>query len=213
MTEDDRAKIIDSEDEKIEPKELTRQDWDILEDSIEQVLIAFGWDMDNPSVMGTPKRFLRYLEEFHQAFDVEDILGTPFESPDNSMVIQDGIPFRMICEHHLLPATGKAAIGYLPNGKVLGLSKFVRLVQAIGAERPSLQEHITDKVAKYLNEFLQPKGVYVVMEAEHGCMSCRGVNAPGVITRTSKVTGVFFEDSSARAEFLEIAQLGVVRRG
>lgn len=203
----------DEEDDKIEPKLPTPTDWAVLEDDIEEVLTAFGWDMSNPSIEETPKRFLNYLKEFHQPFDIRDVLGTPFLSPDNSMVIQDGIPFRMICEHHLLPAIGRAAIGYMPKGKVVGLSKLTRLIQAVGTEKPSLQEHINDRCAETLDTYLRPLGVMVVIEAEHGCMACRGINAPGVITRTSCVKGIFRDDLAARAEFLSIAKLGVARRG
>lgn len=196
------SNMSNNDDDKIVP--ITPDDWDVLEDSIEKVLTAFGWDMTNPSIEGTPARFLRYLKEFHQPWTIEDVLGKPFESPDNSMVIQSNIPFRSICEHHLLPALGYAAVGYIPKGKVIGLSKMTRLVQAIGTEKPSLQEHISDKIANTLQGFLQPRGVMVVITAIHNCMACRGVNKPNVPTTTSTTRGVFFEDQAARMEFLSL---------
>lgn len=199
------------DEDRIDPKrpgDLAR-----LADDLEEILTAFGWDMTNPSIENTPMRFLKYLAEFHKPFDLEDVLGTPFKSPDTSMVIQDGIPFRMICEHHLLPAIGHATVGYIPSGNVVGLSKLTRLVQAVGTMKPSLQEHINDTIAEMLDSALAPKGVMVVIEAEHGCMACRGVNAPGVITRTSSTRGVFLADGDARHEFLMIAKMGVERRG
>jgi GTP cyclohydrolase I len=177
-------------------------------DNIEEILLAFGWDMTNPSVENTPMRFLKYLAEFHRPYTVADVLGEPFMSPDSSMVIQDNIPFRMVCEHHLLPAFGKAALGYIPDGKVVGLSKMARLVDAVGTFKPSLQEHIADRIVNDFNNYLEPKGVMLVIEAEHGCMACRGVNKPRVFTRTSTTKGVFFDNHAARNEFLSIAKFG-----
>ena len=207
----DTPTAIDLSEERIDP--TTPNNMAILADNVEEILTDFGWDMSNPSVENTPMRFLKYLLEFHKPFDAEKVLGVPFDSPDTAMVIQDGIPFRMICEHHLLPAVGRAAIGYIPAGKVIGLSKLARLVDAVGTMRPSLQEHINHKIADILEDFLKPKGVMVVLEAEHGCMACRGVYTPGVITRSSVTRGAFLSDWAARYEFLEIAQRGVNRRG
>lgn len=180
------------------------------ETHIKAALEIMGMDLDNPSTKNTPARFVKYLAEFFQVIDLEKALGPKFDSPDNAMVIQSNIPFRMICEHHLLPATGKTAIGYVPHGQVVGLSKLTRLVQAVGTEKPSLQEHICDRIAELLKDHIKPLGVMVVIEAEHGCMACRGINAPGVITTTSVLKGVFRNNSEARQEFLALAN---IRRG
>lgn len=172
---------------------------------------GFGWDMENPSLKDTPARFVRYLEEFHQPIDLEEVLGGGFENPagksSSEMVVQSPIPFRMICEHHLLPAIGHAAIGYLPREKVVGLSKLTRLVQAVGTEKPSLQEAICHRIANLLDDHLQPIGVIVVLQAEHTCMACRGVNSPGVLTTTSAVRGVYRDAPHTREEFFNLVRL------
>jgi len=171
------------------------------------ILEGLGMDLTDSSVKDTPVRFAKYLLEFHQQLDFEEIMGPGFDSDESAMVIQSGIPFRMMCEHHLLPATGRACVGYIPNKKVVGLSKLWRLVQAVGVSEPSLQEHICDTIAEALNDHIEPKGVMVVIEAEHDCMACRGVNSPGVITTTSSIKGVFLSEPSARTEFLSLAKV------
>lgn len=163
--------------------------------------------LTDPSVRDTPTRFAKYLLEYYQPIDIDEALGRVFKSPDNAMVLQYNIPFRMICEHHLLPATGKAAVGYVPHGQVVGLSKLTRLVQAVGTEKPSLQEHICDRIADMLHNHIKPFGTMVVIEAEHGCMACRGVNSPGITTTTSCLRGVFMNNATARAEFFSLLQL------
>ncbi len=179
-----------------------------VEDAMKIVCEAIGMDLaGNPSVKNTPERFARYLSEFNQKLDVEECLGKAYESPDTNMIIQSGIPFRMICEHHLLPALGKAAVGYVAQGKVVGLSKLTRLVQGVGTEKPSLQEHICERIATLLNEHVKAKGTMVVIEAEHGCMACRGVNRADVITTTSSVRGCFKDVAAARQEFLSLAKV------
>lgn len=171
----------------------------------EMLSTAFDWDLDDPSTKDTPQRFIKYLQEFHQPFEVSDVLGKKFESGDDGMVIQTDIPFRMICEHHLLPALGTAAVGFVPDGFVIGLSKVKRLVSAVGTEQPSLQEHVSTQIADHLMEYLNPKGVMVVTKAIHSCMSCRGANAPNVHTTVSVLRGCFFTVQSARMEFLALA--------
>lgn len=170
-------------------------------------LFGDKWE-DDESVQGTPSRFVKYLAEYRQPLDIDKIFGSVFKVKEghSSMVIQCNIPFRMMCEHHLLPAVGKAAIGYVPHGRVIGLSKLTRLVDAVGTERPSLQEHIVDRIQDLMMKHLKPKGVMVVVKAAHGCMQCRGVNAPGVVTISSAVTGVFRDNPSARDEMLSLMQ-------
>ena len=160
----------------------------------------------------TPERFVRYLQEFHQEADPRLILGDLFEgAPKGSihgMVVQHNIPFRMICEHHLLPAFGKAAVGYIPNGKVAGLSKLTRLVQKMGTAKPTLQELVCEEIADALDNTTQARGTIVVISGEHTCMACRGVNAPHVKTTTSTVRGVFRDVPAAREEFFNIIRQG-----
>lgn len=164
-----------------------------------------GWDK-NPSTMKTPFRFMKYLAEFSQPIDLESIFGSTFEDPTDHppILVQHPIPFRGMCEHHLLPMTGIAALGYVPHDKVIGLSKLTRLVDAVGTEQPSLQEHRASRIMNLMQEHLKPKGVMLVIKSKHGCMSCRGVNAPEVYTTTSHVSGVFRDNSTARAEFLSL---------
>ena len=156
------------------------------------------------STKETPERVARFLAEFRQEFDPEELLGEGFATNTHNLVTQTNIPFRMVCEHHLLPALGRAAIGYVPNEKVVGLSKLSRLVDAVGTERPSLQEYITERIANILNDHLHARGVIVTTTAEHSCMACRGVAAPGVMTTVSTIKGVFRDNPAAKAEFFQL---------
>lgn len=166
-----------------------------------------GWEKD-PSTQDTANRFVKYLAEFRQPLDTENIFGSTFVCSDEnpSMVIQTPISFRGMCEHHLLPMTGSAALGYVPHKKVIGLSKLTRLVDAVGVERPSLQEHIANRIVELMTKHLEPKGVMLVIKSKHGCMSCRGVKAPGTDTISSIVTGVFRDNATARQEFMSLIQ-------
>ena len=177
-----------------------------IEILIHQVLTSLGLDPDEEGLKDTPRRVASYLLEYRQPFDPKDVVGEGFEVPEgfHSMVVQSNIPFRMICEHHLLPAIGTASIGYVPGKRVVGLSKLTRLVEAVGRERPALQETIGDRIADILSKQIQPKGVVVVVSAEHTCMSARGIATPGVITTTSSVRGIFRDVPHARAEFFDL---------
>lgn len=172
---------------------------------IERVLDMIGLPKsENPGMKDTPRRFLKYLLEFRQPLHAEQILKADFDSNGyKGMVVQTHIPFRMICEHHLLPAIGFASLGYIPapKGRVVGLSKLSRLVDAVGTERPSLQEHICDKVVDLLEKHIKPLGSALTISAKHGCMACRGVNRPNVMTTTTSVRGVFRTDAAVREEF------------
>jgi GTP cyclohydrolase I len=177
---------------------------------IGQALRLLGMDCDQSmSTHRTPDRFVGYLREFLQPFNSRDIIGEGFEALDrdtsmHGLIIENHIPFTGVCEHHLLPMQGEAAVGYIPNDRVIGLSKIVRLVEAVGHERPSLQESITERIASALNEGLDARGVMVVLSAKHGCMSCRGVNAPEVVTITSCIKGLFRDVPAVREEFLAL---------
>lgn len=159
----------------------------------------------HPGVEATPQRAAKAILEMTDGYEV-DVAGlfTVFEGNGyDEMVIERGIPFVSLCEHHMLPFTGHAHVAYIPNGKVVGLSKLVRLVDAF-SRRLQIQERMTMQIADALNEHLNPQGVAVVAEAEHSCMSCRGVRRPGVVAVTSRLTGLLKDDARARAEALAL---------
>jgi GTP cyclohydrolase I len=175
--------------------------------------MALGWDPDeNAGMVKTPARFVKYLQEFNNPYTLEEVLGDLFEGPTaediHGMVVQGNIPFRMICEHHLLPAIGKAWVGYVPRGKVVGLSKIARLVERVGTSRPSMQELICEEVTDGLNDYAKALGAVTVIKSIHTCMACRGVTAPDTHTVTSCVRGIFRDVPQARAEFFAIAGIG-----
>ncbi len=175
------------------------------ESAAENLMTILGLDVTSEGMKDTPERFVRYLKEFIQPFKIEEVLGDGFESPGASgVVVQAKIPFRMVCEHHLLPALGRTAIGYIPNKRVVGLSKLTRLVQAVGTEAPGLQEGITDRICLLLHKHIEAHGTIVVIEAEHSCMAARGVASPGVPTITSSVRGAFRDVPAARQEFFSL---------
>ena len=176
-----------------------------MEDSVKRIIEEMGLDPNEEGLKDTPSRVARYFMEFSNAHDYGKILGKKFSSQGHhNMVVQHNIPFRGMCEHHLAPMLGRAAIGYVPGDHVVGLSKLTRLVQAVGTERPSLQEYMCDKIADLLDEHIKPKGVAVVIHGTHGCMSVRGINTPEVITTSSTVKGVFRDVPHARAEFFDL---------
>lgn len=168
----------------------------------------FGSTLSTEAYQKTPGRFLRYLGEFNRQSDTSEVLGELFEGPRaegiHGLVVQRNIPFRMCCEHHLLPAVGKAFLGYIPNTKVVGLSKLARLVDAIGTSRPSMQELLCEEIVDTLDRYTNAKGVICVIDSEHSCMACRGVNVPGVSTSTSCVRGIFRDVPAARSEFFSL---------
>ena len=200
----------------ISPSDTISADPESVESAIahfREGLRALGMECsnDHPSIAQTPERFTRYLLEFFQPFHLGSLLGNGFDPIEeegiHGMVIQTQIPFVAICEHHLLPMAGVAAVAYVPGEKLVGLSKMSRLVEAYGHERPSLQEVITEKVASALFKPIKSKGSACIIKATHGCMSHRGIRASGAATITSCVKGVFRDVSLAREEFLSLANL------
>ncbi len=159
---------------------------------------------DNPDREGlrdTPKRYVKFLKEF---MNVPEFNFTTFEAEGyDQMIIQTNIPFYSLCEHHLAPFFGVGHIAYLPNKKIVGLSKLARTLD-LYARRFQNQERITQQIAQRLQEELDPKGVAVVLKAQHLCMAMRGVKKHDTWTTTSKMTGVFSEDLNARNEFLNL---------
>lgn len=174
-----------------------------IEKAVREILEAIGEDADRDGLRDTPARVARmYAEVFaglHQ--DPGDVLNVTFEADHDEMVMVRDIPFHSACEHHLVPFVGKAHVAYIPgdDGRITGLSKLARLVEGY-AKRPQVQERLTGQIADTLNEKLNPKGVLVVVEAEHLCMSMRGVRKPGSVTVTSAVRGLFRDNPSTRAE-------------
>lgn len=185
---------------------MTRKKTSPAETHMLQVLRSLGLPTEDENFQDTPKRFVKYLREFINKFDPQEVLGDGFTVEDgfHSMVVQSGIPFRGVCAHHLLPMVGHAAIGYVPRERVVGLSKLTRLVDAVGTELPGLQEFYCDKIADTLMGHLKPAGVIVNIHSEHMCMACRGVAEPDVVTSTTTVRGVFRDEPAARDTFYRL---------
>jgi GTP cyclohydrolase I len=175
-----------------------------IEEAVKMILEAVGEDPDREGLLDTPKRVARMYEEIFSGLhqDPKQYFETIFGEEHEEMVLVKDITFHSVCEHHLVPFYGKAHVAYIPkNGKVTGLSKLARAVEAI-SKRPQLQERITSTIANSIMESLEPHGVMVVVEAEHMCMTMRGVKKPGAQTVTSAVRGVFAEDYRTRSEVL-----------
>ncbi len=172
---------------------------------VTQLLEIIGEDSKRPGLKDTPHRVAKMYQEVFEGYaqSPDVILDTNFDEGHNEMVVLRDIPFYSMCEHHMVPFHGIAHVGYLPNfGKVVGLSKLIRLVECF-AKRLQIQERLTTQIANSLMEHLNPLGAMVVIEAEHLCMSMRGVQKPGTITVTSAIRGAFTEkDNPARQEFL-----------
>ena len=174
------------------------------------VRILIRWAGDNPDregLLGTPDRVARAWEEFFRGYkeDPTDILARTFEEIEgyDEMVMLKDIRFESHCEHHLLPIIGKAHVAYLPDRRVVGISKLARLVDAY-AKRMQIQEKMTAQIAAAIEDVLQPKGVAVVIEATHQCMTTRGVHKPGTTMITSRMLGGFRTDQKTRREFLSM---------
>ncbi|HEY2550166.1 MAG TPA: GTP cyclohydrolase I FolE [Streptosporangiaceae bacterium] len=166
-------------------------------------LRALGIPLDSESLRDTPRRMaLAYAELFSaRPFDLTTF---PNDEGYDELVLARGIPLRSVCEHHLLPFVGAIHIGYLPAERILGLSKLARLAEHF-AHRPQVQERLTKQIADWLVQHLQPRGVGVVIEAEHTCMTLRGVQAAGASTVTSTLLGMLREDARSRSEFFALA--------
>jgi GTP cyclohydrolase I len=175
-----------------------------VEAAVREILAEIGEDPDRDGLLRTPQRVHRMYAELTAGYRVDPerlINGAIFEVDYSEMVIVKDIPFYSLCEHHLLPFFGTASVAYIPRGRVLGLSKIPRIVEMY-ARRLQVQERLTQQVADFLQERLQPQGVGVVMEATHLCAVMRGVRKPGTIMVTSSVLGIFRSRDKTRAEFL-----------
>ncbi len=177
-----------------------------IENAVREILIAIGEDPDREGLLETPKRVANMYEEIFAGLEAnpERHLKIFNEGNNDEMVVVRDIPLYSMCEHHLLPFVGKTHIAYIPSeGKVIGLSKLARIVDDY-ARRPQIQERLTSQVADFLEEHLQPKGVAVVIEAEHFCMTMRGARAAGAKTQTSALRGMMKKDPRTRAEAMSL---------
>lgn len=172
-----------------------------LERSVKDILTHFDMDSDREGLRETPGRYIKFLEEF---LNPAPFKFTTFDAEGyDEMIVQTNIPFYSLCEHHIAPFFGTGSIAYIPGDKIVGLSKLARVLDKF-ARRFQNQERITKQVADYLTEQLDPKGVGVVLRAQHLCMSMRGVEKHDTWTMTSQLTGRFLENQSSRSEFLSL---------
>lgn len=168
------------------------------------LLTALGLDITSEHLARTPHRMAQALIEMTSSADFELTTFPNDEGYDELVLVRD-IPVQSVCEHHILPFTGVAHVGYLPGERILGLSKFARMVEW-HARRPQTQERLTQQVATHLDDALAPRGVGVVVEAEHSCMALRGARVSGTVTTTSALLGRLREDPRSRAEFLALTR-------
>ena len=185
-----------------EPVDLPR-----IERAVREILAAIGEDPDRDGLVDTPARVARaYAEQFSGlSQSPEDVLGTVFDADHDELILVRDIEVYSTCEHHLVPFFGRAHVAYIPNekGQITGLSKLARLVD-VYARRPQVQERMTSQIADALMRVLEPRGALVVIEAEHLCMSMRGVRKPGAKTVTSAVRGSIRDNASTRAEAMSL---------
>jgi GTP cyclohydrolase I len=183
-----------------------------IEAAVREILAAIGEDPDRDGLLNTPGRVARMYEEVFAGLreSPQHHLEVQFEADHDEMVMVRDIALTSMCEHHLVPFIGKAHVAYIPNddGRVTGLSKLARLVDAY-AKRPQVQERLTTQIADELERTLQPRGVLVVIEAEHLCMSMRGVRKPGATTVTSAVRGLFRANTATRFEAMRFISGGI----
>ncbi len=174
-----------------------------IEGAVREILSAVGEDPNREGLRETPARVARMYAEMFSGLrkDPKIHLQKVFSEKYDEVVLIKDIAFSSMCEHHLLPFTGQAHVGYLPNGKVVGLSKLARVVEEV-ARRPQVQERMTEEIADLVEGELSARGVAVVLEASHSCMTIRGVRKPGSMCLTSAMRGVFRENLSSRAEIL-----------
>ncbi|HEX7038984.1 MAG TPA: GTP cyclohydrolase I FolE [Trueperaceae bacterium] len=176
-----------------------------LEPLIAQLITVLGEDVTREGLRRTPQRVersLRYLTSGYAQDPKQVINGALFKAESSEMVVLTGIEFYSLCEHHMLPFFGTAAIGYVPGDRILGLSKFARVIDVF-ARRMQVQERMTAQIADALEEILEPQGVAVVTRASHLCMMMRGVEKQGSVTVTSAMRGIFREDARTRQEFMQ----------
>jgi GTP cyclohydrolase I len=178
-----------------------------IQAAVREILLAVGEDPDREGLLETPARVARMYAEVFSGLhkDPREHLQKTFTQKYDEMVIERDIGFESMCEHHLLPFIGRAHVAYLPNGKIVGLSKIARVVEAL-ARRPQVQERMTEDLADLFMEELEPRGVGVIVEATHSCMTIRGVRKPDSICVTSAMRGAFRDNHSTRAEMMALVR-------
>ncbi len=179
-------------------------DVDAAAHAVRDLLTALGQDPDSPHLRRTPARVAKAFEELLTPTDVDPTTFPNEEAYDELVLVRD-IPFHSLCEHHLLPFVGKAHVAYLPRDRIVGLSKLARVVEHFSRSL-QVQERMTQQIANWLQDQLTPRGVGVVLEAEHMCMRLRGVRVPGTMTVTSSLRGALRDDARTRAEFLDLVR-------
>ncbi len=200
--EDIRHRIDTSAPVSVDPVDLDR-----IERAMREIIAAVGENPGREGLLDTPARVARMYAELFEGLRIDptEYLKVGFEVGHDEMVILRDIPFYSVCEHHFMPFHGAAAVGYIPDGRVVGVSKLARLVEGY-ARRPQLQERLTGQIADAIMDTLQPDGVAVVIEAEHLCMTQRGVKKPGSRMVTSATRGLFRQNEVTRAEFLSLVR-------
>lgn len=181
-----------------------------IEQAVRMILEAIGENPDREGLQKTPERVAKMYAELFTGIgkDPSADLEVYFTDKHEEMVLLKNIPLQSICEHHLLPFVGRAHVAYIPTaGRIVGLSKLARVVDTI-SKRPQLQERLTTEIAEVISNALKPRGVVIVVEAEHMCMSLRGVKKPGILTTTSAVRGIFRESQATRAEAFALIRSG-----
>ncbi len=182
-----------------------------IEDGVRLILEGIGEDVARAGLTDTPRRVADMYREVFAGVgaDAGDLVTVVVGADHDEMIMVRDIPFHSMCEHHLVPFIGRAHVAYIPNrdGRITGLSKIARLVD-LYSKRPQVQERLTTQVAEALERALEPRGVFVLIEAEHLCMTMRGAKKPGAVTVTSAVRGLFRSDARTRAEALELVRGG-----
>lgn len=202
-----KMKLVEALADEREAVRGRRPSRDAAEQAVRTLIRWAGDDPDREGLLGTPDRVVRSYEEFFAGYEVDpvDLLERTFEETDgyDEMVLLKDIRFESHCEHHMVPIIGKAHIAYLPRTRVVGISKLARVLEVF-AKRLQIQEKMTAQIANTLQEVLDPLGVAVVVEAQHQCMTTRGVYKPGVSMVTSRMLGVFRDDPTTRREFMSL---------
>ena len=188
-------------------KRKKKMDSEKIKEGVKLILEGIGEDVSREGLLDTPDRIARMCEEIFGGLtmDAAEHLQKQFSATNNNIVLEKDITFYSVCEHHLLPFYGKAHVAYIPDEKVAGLSKLARTVEVF-ARRPQIQENMTAQIADAIEKNLQPKGVMVMLEAEHMCMTMRGVQKPGTLTSTIVTRGVFETDYSLQQTFLQMVR-------
>ncbi len=182
-----------------------------IAEGVKMILDGIGENSSREGLIRTPERVADMYEEIFSGLDKDpsDVLGPMFDENHDEIILIKDIPFYSVCEHHLVPFVGKAHIAYAPNksGKIVGLSKLTRVLEIV-AKRPQIQERLTSIIANSIMERIKPRGVMVIVEAEHLCMSMRGVRKPNTLTVTSAVRGLFKDNPASRSEVLSLIHNG-----